>query len=37
VKYCIRWASNYRIGVEFVDISQTDSRALTQWLFDSPH
>lgn len=33
VKYCIRWASNFRIGVEFVDISATDQRALTKEHF----
>ncbi|HUS59213.1 MAG TPA: PilZ domain-containing protein [Planctomycetota bacterium] len=33
VKYCIRWASNFRIGVEFVDISPTDQRSLTQLYF----
>ena len=33
VKYCIRWASSFRIGVEFVEINATDQRALTKEHF----
>jgi len=37
VKYCIRWASGFRIGVEFVEISSADKRILTREFFDSAH
>ncbi|HUU70209.1 MAG TPA: PilZ domain-containing protein [Planctomycetota bacterium] len=33
VRYCIRWASSFRIGVEFVEISAADQRALTKEHF----
>ena len=33
VRYCIRWASNFRIGMEFVEISPADQRALTKEHF----
>jgi len=36
VKYCIKWASGFRIGVEFVDISSTDQRSLTKEHFNAP-
>jgi hypothetical protein len=36
VKYCIRWASNFRIGVEFTEISPADQRVLTKEFFESP-
>jgi len=35
VKYCIRWASNYRIGVAFSEISGQDKRFLTKEFFQS--
>jgi len=33
VKYCIRWASNFRIGVEFVEIAPDDQRAMIKEHF----
>lgn len=36
VKYCIRWADCFRIGVEFVDISAAHRRMLTREFFDLP-
>jgi len=33
VRYCIRWASSFRIGVEFVEIAAADQRALTKEHF----
>jgi hypothetical protein len=36
VKYCIRWANCFRIGVEFVDISAAHSRMLTREFFELP-
>jgi hypothetical protein len=35
VKYCIKWASNFRIGIEFVEISPGDRKVLTREFFDS--
>ena len=37
VKYCIRWASNFRIGVEFVEIGPADQKVLTRQFFQLPH
>ena len=36
VKYCIRWANCFRIGVEFVEISAAHCRMLTREFFDLP-
>ncbi|NQT21059.1 MAG: PilZ domain-containing protein [Planctomycetes bacterium] len=36
VKYCIRWADCFRVGVEFVDISTAHRRMLTREFFELP-
>jgi len=36
VRYCIRWASNYRVGVAFTEISGQDQRILTREFFETP-
>ena len=37
VKYCIRWAGGFRIGVEFIEINPSDQKALTREFFEPPH
>jgi len=36
VKYCIRWASGFRVGIEFVEINPTDQKFFTKEYFNSP-
>jgi len=36
VKYSIKWASNFRIGVEFVEMNPADKRLLTKENFEPP-
>jgi|GEM_PF-3298791 len=37
VKYCIRWAGGFRIGVEFIEINSADQKILTRKFFELPH
>jgi len=36
VKYSIKWASNFRIGVEFTEINPAERRLLTKENFEPP-